>query len=234
MTSDAPYPVRWNIFARELENVLRAHNMRLGQLDDPPILLHQEKVRRLQQSLLSPTHFPTLNPEELEQVASHLKFTEAEMIRLRAAIIATGVERTLMDRINPDVALMAANDVFEICLTTMRTQPALAMAVGVKGDSMSNPDTASEEHALAEALDAIDEATLLWLVANNDTSLEAQLPNAKRAQYAYAHAKTLLDQLSAASPRYLSNDQWKFWYSEAEHGYQRTSVLLQSDEGGPA
>lgn len=234
MTSDASYPIRWNIFARELENILRAHNMRLGQLDDPGIGLHPEKVRRLQKSLLSPAHFPTLNPEELDQVASYLKFTETEMIRLRAAIIATGVERTLMDRITPDVALMAANDVFEICLTTMRTRPELALAVGVKGDSMATPGTSPEDHALDEALDTIDEATLFWLAAKNDTLVEARLHNAKRAQSAYAHAKTLLDQLSGASPRYLSNDQWKFWYSEAEHGYQLTSTLLQSHEGGPA
>src|SRR5215472_5210669 len=101
MVEQSIYPVRWNIFARELENILRSHDLRLGQLDDRGIVLHPQKVWRLQQSLLSPTHFPILNPEELERLVAYLNLSKAEQDRLHAAIVATGVERTLMDRIQP-------------------------------------------------------------------------------------------------------------------------------------
>src|SRR5271165_4605204 len=100
-------PPRWNIFARELENVLRMRDLRLGHLDDRGIVLQREKVRRLQRSLLTPSHFPILSPEELDRLISYLELTRLEQHRLHAAIVATAVERTLMDRVPPEVALLA-------------------------------------------------------------------------------------------------------------------------------
>ena len=59
---------RWNIFARELEDILASRGLRLGHLDDRAGI-HREKVRRLRQSLLRPKSFPVLNPSEMEAVA---------------------------------------------------------------------------------------------------------------------------------------------------------------------
>jgi hypothetical protein len=234
MVSQSNHPIRWNIFARELENILHAHDLRLGQLDDRGIVLHPQKVWRLQQSLLSPTHFPTLNPEELDRLVTYLDLSQAEQNRLHAAIVATGVERTLIDRIHPDVALMAANDVFELCLATMRAQPDLALTAGVKGGTTIYGPDAPQERELAELLDAIDEATSYRLAANSATLLKARLHATRQAQLAYTRARLLLGQIAAVSPDYTSTELWQWCSSEADYGYRITTTLLQTHEGGEA
>jgi integrase len=113
---------RWNIFARELEDVLRAHKMRIGQLDDCDVALHREKVRRLQRSLTSYKHLITLNPDELDRVIVFLGLSEEEQRRLQAALLATGVERALMDRIEPQQALHLASDLLPFLLDMLREE----------------------------------------------------------------------------------------------------------------
>ncbi len=137
--------IQWNIFARELEAVLKARKLGLGHLDDRAVVLHPEKVRRLQHSLKTPAHFPVLNPDELDRLNAIMTLSDDERSRLRAALIATAAERALMDRLEPQTALMASNDVFEICLAAMHDQPALALA-GVRAGNVSPaPDVATWE-----------------------------------------------------------------------------------------
>src|SRR5579859_204278 len=88
----------WNLFARVLQEILVAHGVGLGHLDDRANI-HPEKVRRLQRSLQAPKSFPVLNIEEMEQVITVFRLNRQEKVRLRAAILATSVEETLMDRI---------------------------------------------------------------------------------------------------------------------------------------
>ena len=222
-------PIGWNIFARELENILQVHKLRLGQLDDRGIVLHREKVRRLQQSLLSPSHFPTLNPEELDRLVRYLDLPEGEQNRLRAAIVATAVERTLMDRISPDVALMAANDVFELCLATMRNQPDLALAIGVKGSTTIYDGNSSGDGRLDEALTCIDEGTLYLFAARSATLSRTVDYNARKAQTAFADALALLDQIGTPPVGQSAYEIWHSAYSEAEYGYRMAAAMLKSD-----
>src|SRR5256885_13731819 len=112
---------RWNLFARELEDILRAHHAELGFLDDRANI-HQEKVRRLQQSLLKPKSFPTLTPEELDRVAEVFHLDDMEVMRLRAAVLVSAIERTLMDRINQDDALRAAETMLPVVREAMEKQ----------------------------------------------------------------------------------------------------------------
>src|SRR5262249_29247054 len=98
-------PIRWNLFARELEDILAARGLRLGHLDDLKDawggpLLHRGKVHRLQQSLKRPKWFSVLNPGELERVIQALQLTTEEQVRLQAAMLATAVEVLLVDRLD--------------------------------------------------------------------------------------------------------------------------------------
>src|SRR5262249_9882432 len=99
MSDSFAFPLRWNIFARELESVLAAHGWELGHLDDRGVVYNREKVRRLRKSLTSPGHLATLNPEEMERLMALVPLTKLEQKRLRASLLATAVERTLLDRI---------------------------------------------------------------------------------------------------------------------------------------
>ena len=47
MTEQTIMGRRWNLFARELEDILTTHNLSMGQLDDQ-VGIHREKVRRTQ------------------------------------------------------------------------------------------------------------------------------------------------------------------------------------------
>src|SRR5436190_2098089 len=102
---------RWNLFARELENILAARGLKLGLLDDR-VGIHREKVRRLQQSLLTPKRFPVLNPEEIDLLVQAFHLSEGEWVRLQAAMLATAIERMLMERIDQDNALLASEQIY--------------------------------------------------------------------------------------------------------------------------
>jgi hypothetical protein len=227
-------PTRWNIFARELENVLQSRNLRLGQLDNRILFLHPEKVRRLQQSLLSPAHFPTLNPDELDRLEKLLDLTPTETNRLHAAVIATAVERTLMDRIAPDTALMAANDVFELCLATMRTQPDLPLATVVKGGAVASEGDSPSADRFDEVLQYIENGTLALHAARSHTPAGTNPHSAWEAQAAFAEAKSLLNRIGPPKPEQEARATWEFWYTEADSGYTMATAMLQSgDREGP-
>jgi hypothetical protein len=91
---------RWNLFARELEDILATRNVGLGQLDDRA-QIHREEVRRLIHSLRSPKHFPVLNTQKIERIIEAFALDETEILRLHTAILVTFLEKTLMERIQP-------------------------------------------------------------------------------------------------------------------------------------
>jgi hypothetical protein len=232
MTSRWLESVQWNIFARELADVLQVHGLRLGHLDDRAVVLHPEKVRRLQQSLRTPTHFPVLNPDELDRLSAIVDLSDEERSRLRAALIATAVERTLMDRLDPPTALLAANDVFEICLAAMREQPSRILVTAVKnGLEVAELDEANDEADVDswEAVDLLEGATLALDGAENASGHLARRANARTAQLLFARATAILDTDSAESE---SDEMRQSRAGEAHEGHTLATVLLQQDEAG--
>jgi hypothetical protein len=210
-------PIQWNIFARELDRVLAVHGLRLGQLDDEGIVHHPEKVARLQRSLNSPAHFPALNPEEMDRLQKIVGLSEEEMQRLRAALVATAVERTLMDRLDPQTALMAANDVFELCLAAMRAHstPILAAVRGGHMDGASDDEQAEEE--VADLLDAA--------VIALDGAHYAPTPHARQA-YAREALRLYTQALSRLEAAYVGNDD-----ADEEERQTRHSRVEEAREG---
>src|SRR5258708_36988002 len=89
----------WNLFASVLQEILAAHGLGLGHLDDRANI-HREKVLRLQLSLKFPKSFPGLNIDEVEQVIAAFRLNRKEKIRLRPAVSATSIEEQLMFRLN--------------------------------------------------------------------------------------------------------------------------------------
>jgi hypothetical protein len=215
---------RWNIFARELENILAAHGLRLSQLDDRGIVLHREKVRRLQQSLRSPGHLTTLNPEEMGRLTEIVQLTDLEQTRLRAALLATAVEMTLLDRVDPQTALMASDDVFNILFAAMKAQPDMVMTTGVKGGAMIDESNTGADTGYIQALDLIDRATLAVHVSRNAVSLQAQVAHARDAFDVFTRSLQLL--LQCQVPHHESED-WRYWYGEADDGRRMAESLMQ-------
>ncbi len=227
-TFTSPDAIRWNIFARELEDVLHAHDLRLGHLDDKAIVLHREKVRRLQQSLLRPTQFPTLNPEEMDRLGETLRLTDAEFTRLRAALLATAIERILMDRIDPYAALMGANDAFTIIFEAMQSAtPPAHLARAKDGAFIGADDEQEGDAAYATALAQIDPATLALHTSLHATSAAARLANAREAYSAFVSA---LEQLDLTHRPAQTSEEWAVWRREALQGRQQAEALLNDDD----
>lgn len=218
---------QWCIFTRELEAVLATRGLRIGQLNDLGVVYHPEKVRRLQRSLKAPNHLTTLNPEEMERLGAIVGLTDAEQNRLRASLLATAVEMVLMDRIDAHTALMASNDVFEILLATIKAQPAMVVATGVRGEAMIGDTDAEGDEAFTQALGLIDRATLELHASAEAISPRAQGAFAQEAFEAYGRSLDLLRQ--SQSPL-LESDEWRFWHDEAMHGRERAASLIHPHE----
>lgn len=213
----------WNIFVRELEAILLKRGLRISHLDDRGIVLHREKVRRLQQSLKSPRHLTTLNPDEIERLTREMRLTELEQKQLRAALLATAVEMILMDRIDPQTAFMASDDVFHILFAAMKAQPDMVMTTGVKAGAMSDDLDAHGDELFIQALDLVDRAILAIHVSQHAASLQARVVHAREAFDAFTQSLTLLQQCQ--SPPAESED-WRYWYNEAISGKKMAEALM--------
>ncbi len=204
----------WNIFARELQNVLRRYNLDLNSLNSR-VGIHPEKVRRLAQSLRSPESFPVLNVDEMDRLIAVLNPAQGEIIQLRAAILATSIERTLMDRINQDDALKAADQVFPMIFQALEDEAESDEGLGnVRGDNggvyNSGPDS-----AFASIFDSVDDGDRALQMGN---ALSDPIRRNQYAQSAYNAYEEALTQLNIL-PRYLQSGQtWRDLQQEAQRG----------------
>jgi hypothetical protein len=211
--------LRWNIFARELQDIMWRRNQELSIIDNrTPI--HPEKIRRLQKSLKSPKRFPLLNPDDLDILIKAFTLTEDEVIRLRAAILATSVEATLMGRIPPQDALQAAERVFEITVRSLRTNDRDFNAVRHYGELPSPQETSDEALIdLEPALAAIDWATLSMHLATLTHGYAQRLAYLQQARAAFNYALQDMDALNDVAT--LMN-----WREEAKRGLDAVTVEL--------
>lgn len=224
VTSPSSSITRWNIFARELEDILAVHGRKLSHLDDLSVVLHPEKVRRLQQSLKSPGHLTTLNPEEMERLMVRLELTMMEQSRLRAALLATAVERILMDRIDANVALMASNDVFHILFAAMKARPDTGLKHVRAATMLEDRETAYDQFFL-DALDLIDRATLALHLCQQTTSSPDRFAHARLAHDTYTRSLALLAQTQLPLP---DSDIYRYWHEQAAEGQQQAALFLQT------
>jgi len=214
---------RWNLFARELEDMLAVRSLRLTHLDDRAFI-HREKVRRLARSLLSPKSFPVLNPEEMDKVEEAFDLSEGEVLRLRAAILVTAIEETLMDRINQDDALIAGEQILPTVVSAMQKH-----GLGERGISAIRVDEADMsgetelDMVLDAALETIDRATkALYMSTVNSQSERVRYACAARA--GFEAALTELDEIEDA---FKATDAWQAGYADASTGVLAAEKRLE-------
>lgn len=183
-------PRGWNLFARVLHDLLAARGYRLGHLDDRA-QVHPFKVSRLQRSLSAPKSFPVLTPEEMEEVSRVFGLTCAEQIRLRAALLATAMEEMLMDRINHEDALRAAEQILPILERALHAHDGdqgLGLARGTGGAlAVPEGETALGRY-LGPALANIDRATLALHLSRSAQDRQERIAYARRACEAFETA----------------------------------------------
>ena len=218
-------PGGWNLFASVLQEILAAHGLGLGHLDDRANI-HREKVRRLQRSLKVPKSFPVLNIDEMEQVITTFGLNRKEKIRLRAAVLATSIEETLMDRISPDDALKAAEQILGIIEQALQEHAHDLAGIGaVKGGSIMMSEESEIDRKLGNALTAIDHATIALHLSRN---ADSQVERVECAQQARASFIAALAELDKAAPILKANDAWLVWHDEAQNGLSAAQSRLTS------
>jgi hypothetical protein len=237
-----------NLFARELQAILKAKDpgLRLGHLDDrgdEGKRIHPEKVARLQRSLETPGQFYTLNVDELENVIQTFDL-EQDRLKLRAAILATDVERLLYNQGMTGVgALKAAEKVMPAILEVLQDISTSQELVGAFRDAGSEKGGMTMEEAqdavldsiLESALQAIDRGILaLHLVTHAQSRVERE-GQAQEALSAFASALLQLHgttQRIHADPTFLPAqahvlERVEVWRREAESGMETARKYLQ-------
>ncbi len=214
----------WNLFARVLQDILAEHGLGLGHLDDRTNI-HPEKVRRLQRSLKIPKSFPVLNIDEMEQVITVFQLKRNEKTRLRAALLATSIEETLMDRINSEDALRAAEQILAIIEQALEEHVHDLVGIGaIKGGIMMSEES-EIDRKLGSALASIDHATLALHLSRN---ADAQVERVERAHQARDGFTLAIAELDKAAPSLKANDAWHVWHDEAQNGLTAAQSRLAS------
>jgi hypothetical protein len=212
---------RWNIFARELEDILRARGLKLGHLESR-VGVHSEKVNRLKRSLTVPG-FHLLSPEDLEKVIITFQFTSDEQLRLRAAILTTAVEKMLMDRIDAGNALAAAEEIFPILLAALyaRLGQQGGIAATRSGREPTIDDLASNEGAVPDLepiLEKFDRAMLALYLTRQSEMLAERIEQAREAYNGFAAVLAALQDLVKRDEAIMKMEAWHLWYEEAQYG----------------
>jgi hypothetical protein len=214
---------RWNLFAQELEEILAGHQQTLRTFN-PKLGFSAEKGRRLQQSLLAPGSLPVLTPEELEAVELELSLSGEEWIRLRAALLATAIERMLMYRIGKERALQAVEHIIPLIGEALREQ---IQTYGEPG-SRRGPDFEAVEDtevdlAWAGVWEVLDSAALALQMSCYVSSYRERVRKLKDARGDFQEA---LDRLNDLDNGLKSLPIWEEAQKEAQKGLDSVAERL--------
>ena len=213
----------WNIFARVLQDLLAVRGYGLGHLDDRAFV-HPEKVRRLKRSLITPKSLPLLTIDEMDEVMRVFQLNPREKIQLRAALLTTAIEATLMDRIEAAEALRAAEQILPIIEQALRSHADTrgGLALAREGGRMSAEETEIDSQ-LEGALNAIDRSTLALHLSRH---VQTQAERREHLRQAREYFGSALAQLEAAEAALQASAAWRMWHDEATRGLASANQRL--------
>ncbi|HEU5380930.1 MAG TPA: hypothetical protein VFV38_36365 [Ktedonobacteraceae bacterium] len=215
----------WNLFARELQGILRKYGMDLGLLDDR-MGIHREKVRRLIQSLHTPPGLPLLNPEETQTIIDRLHLASEDVLRLYAAVLATSIQRTLSDRIHQDEARLAAEQILPIIFQSLVAHAGEKGLGDIRAGDIDPID--SELDSLLDTIfSAIDRGSEALHLSYSVRVSAERIKKARQARNYYQEALADLESLGRAIRK---QSAWQTWYNEAQAGL--TAALSRLNELG--
>jgi hypothetical protein len=214
---------KWNLFAREIEAILQRRNLSFGALSSQAGI-HPGKVQRLRWALAKPI-FHILNPDDLELVIITFDLTVEEETRLHAALLATAIEKLLMDRIDPENALKAAEDLLPLLEKGLRERAKQRDGIGaIRRVSMK--DETVFENLLEGVLEGFDRAMLALHLSRQVSTPTEQLGQLRKARDDFASVVEELDVLGQNDPSLKAIELWQLWHAEAQHFLAITNQQL--------
>lgn len=208
----------WNIFARELEKALRAHNKTIHDLTSLAAI-HPQKVKRLLQSLVSCTHMSVLSPDDLESVYWTASFTDLEKQQIQAAIIVTAIEEKLMNRIDPYNAWLAADQIYPIIFNAVQ-QYAMQATGGI---TEVRHTTEEGLQMLETAITYIDRATIALHMSRG---VQSAMERSEQARLARSYFDDALQELADFPAAIRATEDWQMWQAEAQRGMTAATKIL--------
>jgi hypothetical protein len=224
MTNQEALERHWNLFARELENILDAHKLSMSQLETDIGISHA-KVLRLTQSLHLPQNLPVLNPEEMKLVEQTLQLSHEERLHLRASLLATFIQKTLAYRMSRESALLVAEQAFPVILQGLGEQAqGLAMYDTTRwGDGGPIADDGSDAFFDAPWQNIDDADLALQLSYGVDTHAE----RVGQARSAYASFEQASQDLEDADDGLRTSQLWQDSYQTTQRGLNSASKRLE-------
>lgn len=211
----------WNLFALELQKILKKYGMDLGHLDDR-MGIHREKVRRLLQSLHTPASLPLLNPEEIQIIIDTLNLKPEDILRLHAAVLATSIQRTLSDRIHQDDAHRAAEQLLPVIIQSLITYAGEKGLGNIRTGDI-DPMDSELNNVLDTALNAMDRGSEFLHMSYYARSSAERTKKARQARNYYEDAISDLESLSRVIRK---QSAWQAWRREAQKGLNMTLSRL--------
>lgn len=209
--------IRWNIFARTLEDILLKRNLNWRDLSTQAHI-EQDIVDRLQASLVSPTSFPVLSIEEMDEITDIFNIDPQETLQLRAALIATSVERMLIERVESQTALQAAEQVFALTLDALIRQK------GEKHGGLISLSDDGPQKFFNWVQQCIDDGKSARQLSRS-TSRQERI---SRLQSALSHFEQAINLLESEKASLGSLRYWNQYRQQAQQEYDRTWKELNS------
>ncbi|GAC1510758.1 MAG: hypothetical protein NVS2B12_27270 [Ktedonobacteraceae bacterium] len=219
----SPQSNGWNIFARELQNVLRKYNLSLEQLESR-VGIDPEKVRRLSQSSHSSKSLPILSPDEMDRLTRALNLSEDDITRLDAAILASTIQQTLAERISKNDTQHAINQLFPLILRAFNEEAESTLDFGnTRGGPDPILDDDSElDNIFVSTLTAIDNANRILLLSTNMSSVKRKA----QLQLAITFFTEALKELDKMPSNHRKTTRWQYWRQDAQQGLVSAQELL--------
>lgn len=204
----------WNIFARELRNVLNRHKRDLEDLD-VYVGIHPETARLIILSLDTPPSLPVLNIEEMELLMGRLHLEQHDILRLKAAMLTTAIQRELALHIRRDDARLAADQIFPTIFKSLEEQANERKLGNERGGDMEGRANSELDFLLIPALNALHSG---WEKLSQSEDVREQNLRVKKAHEAcrdFTEAITYLESLNSAT---RLKPGWKHKYRDAQKG----------------
>ncbi|HZS75908.1 MAG TPA: hypothetical protein VFA41_04790 [Ktedonobacteraceae bacterium] len=207
-----------NFFARELNNVLISKGLTLWALRQAGI--QSAQIDRLRKGLGLPGNYHMLNPDDMQKVIRTFRLSSQEVMRIRAAIPATSIMQTLMERIYLESAYQVADQIYKYILQAM--QKGKAPYSNIRNQAPF-AQALSHEEVLDAILPWIDRASMAEQMSR-EVSDSLLLEYLVQARVCYTAA---LRHLNEAPGEVKQMEAWKQWQAEAQKRLAEVEDILQ-------
>ena len=206
-----------SIFAYELEAILKRRQKSLLDMTRVPLTFERKKVESLVESLKNVKRLPALNYGEIMSIVIELRLGKEERLRLRAALIALGVQRLLLDYLSPERVWQVAEEVRDAAYQWLLTVD------GTKDDPFRRlrdrfipaellQGTEQVLDPLTDALEAYDEGMAFSTLGHLQGGIQGQ----SLFEQARAYLTQAQKSLDLHPPSIQKTEEWAYWSEEVK------------------